>query len=204
MAATFPYFLAASTDDLRHLRRSWVWMVALGVGLGVVGVAAVAYPAAATLATVSVVGAFLLVAGAGEMASGVFARRWGGFFLHLLCGLLYLLFGLMLLDRPALGAVGYTLVLALFFMASGVARLVFALGHRFHGWGWAALNGGVTLLLGLLIWQELPEAALWVIGTFVGIDLVFNGLSWVMLGLAVRSAPAVAEGLPGSPALTRV
>src|SRR5207253_4921622 len=126
-----------------------------------------------------------------EVASAFWARRWGGFFLHVLVGLLYFFVGLLLLDRPGLGATGYTLMLAVFFVFGGVSRIIFALGHRFSGWGWVLLNGVITLFLGILIWRELPEAALWVIGTFVGIELLFNGWSWVMLGLAARSMPAV-------------
>jgi uncharacterized membrane protein HdeD (DUF308 family) len=62
--------------------------------------------------------------------------------------------------------------------------------ERFHGWGWVLANGIVTLILGVLIWREWPESALWVIGMFVGIDMLFAGWSWVMTALAVRSVPA--------------
>jgi uncharacterized membrane protein HdeD (DUF308 family) len=49
----------------------------------------------------------------------------------------------------------------------------------------------VTLLLGILIWAQWPVSGLWVIGLFVGIDLIFSGWSWVALALAARSlAPA--------------
>jgi uncharacterized membrane protein HdeD (DUF308 family) len=41
-----------------------------------------------------------------------------------------------------------------------------------------------------MIWHDLPESALWVIGTFVGIESVFNGISWVLLGLAARRISA--------------
>ena len=81
-------------------------------------------------------------------------------------------------------------MLAVFFVAAGVLRVGHALSRRFSGWGWTLLSGAVTLLLGVLIWRDFPESALWVIGTFVGIDLVFNGLSWVMLGLAARALPS--------------
>jgi uncharacterized membrane protein HdeD (DUF308 family) len=33
----------------------------------------------------------------------------------------------------------------------------------------------------------MPGAALWIIGMFVGIDLIFCGWSWVMLALALRT-----------------
>ena len=57
------------------------------------------------------------------------------------------------------------------------------LPHR----GWVLLSGLITRLLGILIWRQLPGAAVWVIGTFVGIDMIFAGWSWVMLALAARN-----------------
>src|SRR5262245_23814979 len=197
MSTNFPFFLSGATEEHGELRRSWGWLVALGVALIVLGTLAIAYPVAATLTTVEVFG-FLLLAGAVfEVVSAVWARHWGGFFLHLVGGLLYLFLGVVLIERPGLGAAGYTLMLAVFFVAGGLFRIVFALSRRFSGWGWTLLSGAVTLLLGLLIWRELPTAAFWVIGTFVGIDLLFTGWSWVMLGLAVRSASS-AEPAAGS------
>jgi len=71
---------------------------------------------------------------------------------------------------------------------------------RAPGRGWTILSGAVAILLGVLIWRELPEAALWVIGTFVGIEFVFNGVTWVMLGLAVRKLPPGPAGATQAPA----
>jgi uncharacterized membrane protein HdeD (DUF308 family) len=53
-----------------------------------------------------------------------------------------------------------------------------------------ALSGVISFLLGALIWRDFPAAAFWVIGTFVGIDFIFNGVSWIMLGLGLRQIPA--------------
>lgn len=184
-----PYFLSSTTDELLDIRRYGGWFLAVGVGSLLLGLLAIGYPVAATLVTVEIVGVFLLVAGGFEFAGSFRARRLGSFLLHVLCGLLYLFLGLVMIDRPALGAAGYTLVLALFFVASGVLRVTLALGLRFSGWGWVLLGGVISLILGVMIWRELPVAALWVIGTFVGIDLIFNGVSWVMLGMAARSLP---------------
>src|SRR5436305_12119235 len=52
-----------------------------------------------------------------------------------------------------------------------------ALVTRFHDWGWVLLNGAITLFMGLIINRQLPEAALWVIGLFIGIEMIFNGRS---------------------------
>jgi uncharacterized membrane protein HdeD (DUF308 family) len=197
MSTGFPSFLSAAADDMHQLRRNWGWFLALGVTLIVVGMLAIGYPVMATLAAVEVFGYMLLFGAAIEVVSGVWGGRWGGFFLHLLTGLLYLFAGIVIVERPGLGAAGFTLLLAILFVATGLARTVFALTHQFAGRGWAVLSGVVTLVLGVMIWRQLPEAALWVIGTFVGIDLIFNGWSWVMLGLAARSLPA-AEPTPGA------
>jgi len=190
MSTGFPFFLSHLEEERQALRGNWGWLLALGVLLIVVGGMAVSYPLMATLATVSFFGVLLLCGGGVEIASAIWARRWGGFFLHLFIGLLYFFVGVAILDRPAIGAAGYTLMLAVFFVAGGLLRIVFAIAHRFSGWGWTLVSGVVTLLLGMLIWRDLPESAFWVIGTFVGIDLIFNGWSWVMLGLALRSIPA--------------
>ena len=50
-------------------------------------------------------------------------------------------------------------------------------------------NGIITLLLGIVIYRHLLESALWVIGILVGMELIFNGWSWIMLALAVKKIP---------------
>jgi uncharacterized membrane protein HdeD (DUF308 family) len=189
MSTSFPYFLSTAPSEATSVRGHWGWVFFLGIVMILVGVLAIAYPVAATLTTVKVFGFLLLFGGLIDAAGAFWVGRAGGFLLHLLCGVLTAFLGLILLDKPVLGAAVYTLVLAVFFVATGLFRIVLALSHRFSGWGWVALNGAVGLFLGVLIWRELPEAALWVIGTFVGIDLLFNGLSWVMLGLGLRTVP---------------
>jgi uncharacterized membrane protein HdeD (DUF308 family) len=193
MSSGFPFFLSPMSDEARDLRRNWGWLLALGVALIVAGGVAIIYPACTTIIAMEVYGILLLVSAGIEVVSAVWVRRWGGFFLHLLFGLLYFFVGIVMLDRPALVAAIYTLMLAIFFVAGGLFRIVVAINQRYSGWGWTVLSGAITFLLGLVIWRlwrDYPEwASLKVIGTFLGIDFLFNGLSWVMLALAVRTAP---------------
>jgi uncharacterized membrane protein HdeD (DUF308 family) len=189
-----PVWMSAPDGVVERLRANWGWLVALGVALVLLGFAAIGAPVVATFTTVTLFGVLLLIGAGVELVSLVWVRRWGTFFHHVLSGLLYLFMGAILLERPGLGAAGYTLLLAVFFVASGLARVVYAIGHPGPGRGWTVLSGAVSLVLGVMIWRDLPEAAFWVIGTFVGIELVFNGFTWVMLGLAVRSQPGPAEG----------
>ncbi len=198
MSTGFPYFRSAAAAELEAVRRSWGWLVGWGVLLLVAGTAALAYPAAATVISVEVFGVLLLIAAGGQLAAVFFhARGWGGVLTSVLCGVLYFFAGVVLLERPLLGAAGYTLFLAMLFFALGVTRVTAAVVVRFSGWGWAAISGVISVLLAVLIWQNMPGSALWVIGTFVGIDLIFAGWSWVMLGLAARQlAPGTAPQTP--------
>lgn len=173
-------------ENLEHLKANWGWLVALGVVLIVVGMSAVSMAFVATLATMVVLGVLTLLGAGAEIASAVWARRWQGCVLHLLCGVLYAVFGFLIMTRPVPIAAALTLVMAALFLIGGLLRIVIALAVRFHNWGWSLLNGLVTFALGLMIWQEWPESSLWVIGTFVGIDLILSGWSWVVLGLSVR------------------
>ena len=198
----FPYFLSGVAEELHELRRNWGWFLALGIALIVLGVCAIGSAFVATLATVMTFGVLALFGGGVEIVSAFSARRWSGFFLHLLAGVLYIIIGFLMVTRPLAAAAGLTLMLAALFFVGGIFRIVAALSHRFHGWGWVLFNGIITLILGVMIWQDWPEPAFWVIGMFLGIDLVFAGVSWVMLGLSVRNipAPAAASGtLPGQP-----
>jgi uncharacterized membrane protein HdeD (DUF308 family) len=189
MSTGFPFFLSAGREEIQGLRNNWGWFLALGAVLMIIGVLAIVNPGVATWTVIKVLGVLLLFGAGVEVVSGLWARRWAGFFLHLLVGLLYLFLGLLFLDRPGLAAAGYTLVLAFFFVAGGLVRVVVALSQRFSGWGWTVLSGAISFALGIMIWRDLPEAAYWVIGTFVGIELIFNGWSWVMFGLAARAIP---------------
>jgi uncharacterized membrane protein HdeD (DUF308 family) len=96
---------------------------------------------------------------------------------------------LIIVANPGAGALVLTLILAVFFMVAGLFRIMAALTMRFPQWGWLLVSGIVTLLLGLLIWRQWPVSGLWVIGLFIGIDMIFCGWSWVMAALAARRSP---------------
>lgn len=182
-------------QDLYQLKKNWGWLLALGVLMILSGMAAVGLSVVATIVTVVMIGAFALIAAGAEVASAIWTRGWEGTALHLLTAALYGVFGFLLVTRPLLGAGVLTLLLALVLLVSGVARIGFAATIRFHHWGWAVASGLLSVLLGVLIWQDFPESALWVIGLFVGIDLIMNGTTWIALALALRKWPEPTRGL---------
>jgi uncharacterized membrane protein HdeD (DUF308 family) len=187
-------------EECLQLHKCWVWFLCLGVALVLVGAAAVIYACLATAVVVVVFGYLLLAGGIVEIVNAFLAGSWRGFFLNLLSGILHLVVGGLLIDRPDRGAEILTAVLAAAFIVGGMFRIVGAVTRRFAGWFWVLLNGAVTLALGVLIWKRWPDSAEWVIGLFAGIDLIFNGWSWIMLGLTVRvvapPTPAAASKAP--------
>jgi uncharacterized membrane protein HdeD (DUF308 family) len=181
------------TDDLRaSLGRRWWLILALGVVGVIIGILAIAYPEIATWKVVLVLGVLLVVAGIVEVVHAVLVRNLRGLALHLLGAALYLMVGLFILEDPDRAALVLTLLLAASFFVGGVLRIVFSCIDQLPAWPWVLLNGVVNIILGVLIWRGWPETSEWVIGLFIGIDLLFHGWSWIMLALAVRRFSAAA------------
>lgn len=178
------------STEMACLRKSSFWLLVLGVLLIVVGLVAISSTFIATLATVVILGALLMVGGAVEIVDAFLGRGWRGFWMHLLGGILYLTLGFLMVQRPLAAAAIFTLMLATAFFVGGLFRIIVALSERFYGWGWVLLNGVITLVLGILIWRQWPEAAFWVIGLFVGIDMVLDGWSLVITVLTIRGIAA--------------
>ena len=143
----------------------------------------------ASLAAAVAIGILLLLAGVGEVIGAFWCRGWSGFFLELLSGVLSIVVGLLFLRAPLNALAALTLLIACFLMVGGIFKIVAALSYRFAAWGWSLASGIIDLILGVMIWQEWPASALWVIGLFVGINLLFRGINWIALGLALRAMP---------------
>jgi len=174
--------------ELAKLKQVWFWLLLFGLVSVVVGFMALSSAFVATMAKVMVFGVLLLVAGGTEIIHAFMVRDWRGFALHLLSAALYLFAGLFMVRDPIRAATVITLVLSVSFLVGGAMRAVTAIALRFPTWPWVLLNGVVDLVLGALIWSEWPESSLWVLGVFLGIELIFHGWSWIMLALAAKSS----------------
>jgi uncharacterized membrane protein HdeD (DUF308 family) len=181
-------------SQMDQLQRNWGWLLALGIGLIVLGLLDIALPAIATLAIGIFVGWLLLIGGVAQIVHAFSARGWKGFVLHLLGGVLYLLVGGWMILNPLLGVLALTLLLAAFLLVQGIFQIALALRIRpARAWGWPLASGVVTALLAILIYAGWPSSALWVIGLLVGIHLLISGVSLTMLALGAR---AIAHELP--------
>jgi uncharacterized membrane protein HdeD (DUF308 family) len=166
----------------------WGWFLAFGIGLVVLGVAAVARAITATVVSMMFFGWLLLIASGIEVVQAVMVGHWAGFFHHLLAAILFGVTGLLLVTRPLVSAEVATVFMAMFFIIGGLFQVIGSFVLTLPGWGWQALDGAITLLLGLLVLAQWPVSGLWVIGLFVGIDLIFYGCAWIALALTLRKA----------------
>jgi uncharacterized membrane protein HdeD (DUF308 family) len=182
-------------EDLQALRRHWVWLLVLGIVMVVFGTFAISWACLTTLTVTAtwLFGFLLLASGIAEIIHSFWIGRWGGMLFHLLIGMLYVLVGFLIIDQPENAAIQLTLLIAIFLMVSGLFRVVFAVSERFPSWGWIVLNGVVAFFLGLLIYKQWPTSGLWLIGLYIGIDLIFNGWGWIMLAFSARRIPATSE-----------
>ncbi len=175
-------------DGLKALRAKWGWIVALGVVFLVAGVIAMGSVVAATETAVLVVGIMMLMGGVAEIIAAFSVKTWGKFLLWMLLGVLYVAAGMIAIMNPLLAAAYLTLMLGFALVFGGVLRIFLAFQMKSAGgpWGWVVLSGLITLLLGAMIIAQWPASSLFVLGIFLGIDLIFIGAGWITMGLALK------------------
>lgn len=165
------------------------WFLFWGVLLAALGIAAIGAASFTTLLSIVVLGFLLFISGCIMMLDTfTFWRgKAGSFFVHLLFALLYIIVGIILMNNPVEGSVSLTFIIGIFYLIAGIFRLMFNSMIRMPRWGWGFFNGLISLLLGVLILSSWPESSLFIIGLFIGIDLFFAGLFYIMAALAARS-----------------
>ncbi len=176
-----PYF-----RGVEAIRKNWGWFFVLGLALIVLGVLAISSAFYTTLLSVVVIGAVLMVAGIVQVIQGFMAKKWTGLALSLLLGILYFVTGFVCVARPGVAAIAFTLWIAAFCFVAGLFRMLSSALQRFEHWGWVFFNGLITFILGILIFADWPISGLWVIGLFIGIDLVLAGWTWVLLACSAK------------------
>ncbi len=174
--------------DMQEVGQHWGWFLAMGIVMVIIGTLALGSSVAVTLFSMLFLGWLMIIAGVVEAVHAFWKKEWGGLFLHLLIGVLYVVVGFMVLANPAASALSLTLIMAIFFILMGIFRIIIAGAMRFPHWGWVLFNGIITLILGVIIWRQWPISGLWVIGLFIGIDLIISGWAWIMLSFAAHRA----------------
>jgi uncharacterized membrane protein HdeD (DUF308 family) len=171
------------------VREHWKAFLFEGIVLVILGLAAITVPPLAGLAVTIFLGWMFLVSGIAGLAMTFWARQMPGFWWSLISAALAVLAGLVLLARPMQGVLTLTIVVGAYFLAEGVATIMYALEHRrelSERWSWMLFAGLLDILIAAMIIAGLPGSAEWAIGLLVGINLLFGGASLIGVALAAR------------------
>jgi uncharacterized membrane protein HdeD (DUF308 family) len=175
------------------IRRTWLWLVLLGVSLVALGLVAVIHPLTASVLTLAWLGGLFALAGLAQLLQIWTARGWRGGLWHIANGAAYLLGGLVLLFNPLAGAVAVSLIVAAILIATGTLRLMGGTMMRPEaGWLWIALGGAAGVAAGTAVALLPPGQSALIPGMLVGAALLAEGL--ILLALAVAARRAVRLG----------
>ena len=173
------------------IRAHWKLFLFQGILLLVLGMLAVALPNISTLEIELLVGWLFIVGGFFRAASIVRKRQMPGFWWSLISAALAVGAGIILLARPVQGTLTLTIVVGAYFLAEGVASIMYALEHRrelLQRWSWLLVAGLMDILIAFFIIAGLPGSAAWAIGLLVGINLLFGGAALIGVALAARKS----------------
>lgn len=175
-----------STRNEKLKRGSSFWSGILLVGLGIAGLV---LPNISTVVVETWVSLLLIFAAGAKLSNAFGTREQEGFVWKLVLGILYLATGVMLLIYPKTGILSLTLLLGSFLLTEGVFELFLAFKVRNRpNWTWVLFNGLITLILGAMVWFGWPFNAPWLLGTLVGVSVLFTGISRTMLSLNMPSS----------------
>jgi uncharacterized membrane protein HdeD (DUF308 family) len=159
-------------------------IIAVGILLLMMGMFAMGSPLVAGLSLAMMVGIMLIIGGIGQLS---FAFKAGKGIFAFVFAALTVVIGGYLVSRPGAALASLTLFLALYLIISGAFEVMMSFQFRpIKGWGWAMFSGVLSMLLGIMIWNQFPLSGTWAVGILIGVRLFFNGLTLLMLGLAAR------------------
>jgi uncharacterized membrane protein HdeD (DUF308 family) len=173
------------------VKAHWKAFLFEGILLAILGLAAMILPTFASLAVAIFLGWMFLISGIGGLIVTYWARNMPGFWWSLTSAALAVLAGGILLARPMQGVLTLTIVVGAYFLAEGVASIMYALEHRREltgRWSWILVAGLMDILIAFIVIAGLPGSAEWVLGLLVGINLLFGGATLIGMALAARNS----------------
>ncbi len=166
----------------------WILWLLAGIISLAGGVMALANPLAASLTVELLAGWSFVLAGIIALVSAFGDQGWGVRIFSLLLGLLILLIGINLIAHPLRGLLSLTFVVAAFMMIAGVVRFALAFSAELRAFRWILiLSGALSIILAAMIFSNFPQSAAVVLGIYLGIELISNGVSMITISLARRS-----------------
>jgi uncharacterized membrane protein HdeD (DUF308 family) len=193
-ASFTPDIAALRSRALINIHSHWKLFLLQGILMLLLGLLAVALPNISTLGIEQLVGWLFIVGGFIRTASIIRKHHLPAFWWSLSSSVIAMALGVLLVTRPMQGVITLAIVMTILFVIEGVAAIFVALEFRpyLRNWIWTLLGGLVTLMLAYLIWEGWPNTATWMIGLYVGINMIFLGTSLIFTAIAARGLDSAA------------
>lgn len=142
-----------------------------------------------TLSSMFILAIFVIFAGVLFLVESFSAPEWKGKLLNLLIAILYIVAGGVIIVNPLGSAMWFTLFISIFLIIAGLFRIVLAIKikEEISAWGWILFGGVINIILGVLIYSEWPLSGLWVIGLFISIEMIIQGMNAIILSKTVKT-----------------
>ncbi|MBL8824061.1 MAG: DUF308 domain-containing protein [Planctomycetia bacterium] len=165
-----------------------VWLLFLGSGLfmAILGLVMFAYAIFNAVTIMLFLGGGLIIASVIQLANSCWARPWKGFSFSIILGMVYLITGLLLIEYRLQASMALTLVVAAGLMIAGSVKIILSIIEHWDGWILSLVSGVLTTILGFSIWLEWPFHGIWVIGCYLGVELILSGCTWIRLGASLH------------------
>ena len=174
-------------DLLRQAAQHAGKLVIIGVLLVICGTIGLLAEVAFSFASITILSVVAIIGGVLMAIHAFQARAWKTFLIQSLFAALYVGLGIFIWLSPVAALQGLTIWLAAMFLVTGIMRLIAAIQNWSLGGGvWPALSGIISILLGILILNNWPQASLWVPGMLLAIELILQGWAMIFLGQALK------------------
>ena len=162
-------------------------LMTVGILIRIMGVLLLASPIEAGEFVIMAVAAVLTLTGIVQVFQSLRSMAGVQRMISILLGLVIAALCILGGFNPEIGSGFLMALLMMFFVVNGMWKIATALRFRgASGWVWLLLSGLLSLLFVLLLWSQWPVAGAWVIGVFIGIDLLLSGIAMIVLAVSAR------------------
>ena len=175
-------------ETSKMMKRSRTWLYVLGSLTILLGIAGSFMSVTMTFVSILFMAVILFVSGIAQIVEVFTAEGWKSKVLAGFMSAVYFIGAACIYLYPGASAVWFTLFIAAFLVVAGIFRVGFGIWTRkeLEGWGWVVFSGIISVILGILVFAQWPVSGLWVIGLFVSIELIMQGISMIVAGKAVK------------------
>ena len=173
----------------RKMNKNWKLLLIIGALTLLLGIVGMSMNVTMTIVSIVYIGFFIILGGILHLIDAFIVDGWKNKLFGALIAVTYLIAGSLMIRYPEASAAWFTLFIAVFFLFVGAFRIFigFQLRKENKAWAWTVVSGVTAILLGILIYAQWPVSGLWVIGLFVSIELIMQGISTITVAMAVRS-----------------